>query len=380
MRPRSWWLVLLAMAIYAGVLYIAHPNPKATIDATPGSSASAQPMGDLALAQLWPRLGLSFQTFAQVPELLPKSTNAVYVSVEPQSGQYNTAHAKALVDYVKAGHEVIWVTSSPDTVTHLLKLTVNTTGTQKVHSVQIRTAGDYTLLRGLNFSASSELGGSGLKAADSLMVANNDIDVGAEFQFGKGELVVWTAPQVFENQAIGKAQNLQILWHFSEGKSILWDEYGHGIVAQGMWATLFGHGREGTLLLLLATVVAVVMGGSTRFGALRPAPDEQPRVDVELVHALAWHYRRRGLSKARQALLDGAVRRRLCKLYGMPGTASWEVLDTVVLPSLSPSLQQAYAQWRTEDGGDGMKAGRAAQRRKLRALQSLLYGLRETSE
>ncbi len=413
MKTRSWWLIFLALAVYAVVLYIVHPNPQATIDVTPGSSVSAEPMGDLAFARLWPRLGLSFQTFAQVPGLLPLDTKSVYVSVEPQSSRYDAADARDLLSFVAKGHEVVWVTSQNDAITKALQVTIapanhislpansanaanganpvvgasqasktsKPTTVRKVELVETNSTSRVsarTTLTGLNFPLSAELTGAGLKSAAERVVTTGGTTVGASFVHGKGKIVVWTVPTVFENQGIGTANNLQIPWHFLQKQNILWDEYGHGVVDQGLFQTLFGNGREGTLLLLLAAGVAYLFASNTRFGVIRGAPDERPRVDVELVHALAGHFMRRSLGDTREQLLDAAVRRRLSKMYGVPGTASWDVLDTVVLPGLPRRLGQAYARWRTVDNQDNRTLSRSARKRRLTALQSLMNDLDAT--
>lgn len=424
MKTRSWWLIFVALGIYAAVLYIVHPNPKATTDVTPGSSVSAEPMGDLALARLWPRLGLSFQTFAQVPGLLPQDTTATYVSVEPQSSKYAAADARDLLSFVAKGHDVIWVTNQNDAITKALQLTINAVNHAGAPSKAGNTASSagtvgrantaasgnalgtgnatsaansapasklttvktlefvntHTTLTGLDFALSANLTGAGLQSAVDKMNTVNGATVGAAFVHGKGHITVWTAPVVFENQGIGEAGNLQIPWRLLQGKNILWDEYGHGVVDQGLLQTLFGNGREGTLLLLLAAGVAYLFASNTRFGVIRRAPDETPRVDVELVHALAGHFMRRPLATAREALLDAAVRRRLSKTYGIPGTASWDVLDAVVLPGLPRRLAQAYARWRTVEtqDSDSRALSRSARKRRLTALQSFIRELDAT--
>ena len=410
MKTRSWWLIFLALAVYAVVLYIVHPNPQATIDVTPGSSVSAEPMGDLALARLWARLGLSFQTFAQVPGLLPLHTKSVYVSVEPQSSRYDAADARDLLSFVAKGHEVVWVTNQNDAITKALQVAIATanpvslpanaanaanaaigtfqaskashpTTVRKVVFVKTNATSRvsaHTSLTGLNFPLSKDLTGPGLQSAAERVVTTVGTTVGASFVHGKGKIVVWTVPTVFENQGIGTANNLQIPWHFLQKQNILWDEYGHGVVDQGLFQTLFGNGREDTLLLLLAAGVAYLFASNTRFGVIRGAPDERPRVDVELVHALAGHFMRRSLGDTREQLLDAAVRRRLSKMYGVPGTASWDVLDTIVLPGLPRRLGQAYARWRTVDNQDNRTLSRWARKRRLTALQSLMNDLDAT--
>lgn len=407
MKTRSWWLIFLALAVYAAVLYIVHPNPQATIDVTPGSSVSAGPMGDLALARLWPRLGLSFQTFAQVPGLLPLDTKSVYVSVEPQSSRYDAADARDLLSFVAKGHEVVWVTNQNDAITKALQVTIapghqvilpgnaveslvgtshasktsNLTTVRKVEFVETNATSrvsTFTPLTGLDFPLSVDLTGAGLQSAAERVITTGGTTVGASFVQGKGKIVVWTVPTVFENQGIGTANNLQIPWHFLQRQDILWDEYGHGVVDQGLFRTLFGNGREGTLLLLLAAGVAYLFASNTRFGVIHGAPDERPRVDVELVHALAGHFMGRSLGATRERLLDAAVRRRLSKMYGVPGTASWDVLDTVVLPGLPRRLGQVYARWRTVDNRDNGTLSRSARQRRLTALQSLMNDLDAT--
>jgi hypothetical protein len=227
---------------------------------------------------------------------------------------------------------------------------------------------------GLNFSLTSTLAGDGLNAAAERLVTDKGQTVGAVVTRGQGQVVVWSAPQLFENQAIGEAGNFQIPWYFLGDKGVLWDEYGHGVVQQGLWATLFGHGREGTLLLLLAAFLAFVLSGNTRFGPVRQPPDELPRLDLEFVEALGWHFSRRALGKQREKLLDAAVRRRLSTLYGLPKSASWDVLDSAVLPTLPEKLQQSYALWRTGEVEQMEELNRRDSRQRLSALAELLHG------
>ncbi|MBX5436853.1 MAG: DUF4350 domain-containing protein [Alicyclobacillaceae bacterium] len=339
MRVRTWWWALLAAAAYAGVLAWVGRSQAAALD-IPGSSTSAGPRGALAVAELWRRLGIPFSVWAQPPALLPADGRGSLVAVEPGLGQYPPQRARQLLAWVRQGHRLVWVADRPDAVLRQLGLAVVPTD-QRVASVmlvdsggrrsrprrrnpaaaQVRTeagavagapvrdaVGSWT---NLSFRARGVFTGSGLRQARQEVRTADGHILGAVLREGRGQVVVWSAPAVFENRSIGQRDNFRPVWWALAGQPLWWDEFGHGVVEHNLVGWMFSGPRAWSLLPLLCAAAVYLWGASVRFGRPRHHPGDEPRPGTEWVDALAWHLGRPKLRAYAVELAAAAIERRL---------------------------------------------------------------------
>jgi hypothetical protein len=312
MKKRRAWLVVALFLVYGGLLYVVNLSKPTQGTGVPGASDSSLPTGTLAYARLWPKLGMNFSVWTKPPYFLDNQDRRTLVSVSPDKSVYNDKAVNALLSWVSQGHHLIWVTNQDDKLVSALHLDI--TSTPKAHVTQLwvhSTGGTDERIWHLDMESDASISGQGLNhSTATYRLANGDV-LGARLSYGKGDVTLWTVPSVWENVAIGKGENLQIPWQLSERRDVLFDEYGHGVVSGGMFATTFGHGREVSLWLFILALILYAWLGMTRFG--RPVPHlmEGPRLGTEFLDAFAWHLRQSKLYEGSLSLLKSAVLRRL---------------------------------------------------------------------
>jgi hypothetical protein len=123
-----------------------------------------------------------------------------------------------------------------------------------------------------------------------------------------------------------------------------------------MLGTVFGGGRQLSLVLLFAALALYGWFGLVRFGTPRTDMG-QPRLGTDFRHALAWHLRQPKLRAYQLALLERAVVRRLAERLGMPADTPAALVDQQVAAYPDGELNRRYADWRTR-----VAAARAAGR------------------
>ena len=170
--------------------------------------------------------------------------------------------------------------------------------------------------------------------------------VGAKYRVGRGTLLLWTAPSLWENRDVGQAGNFRLLWSIIGNRPLLWDEYGHGVETQGTFAFTFGHGRQFAAWLLALAAIVYVWGAIVRFGRPVLHEVESPRLGTDFMDALAWHLRSPGQRAYSAALLADSVRRRLARQVGLLAEAPWSQVDAALTRTRVLALQSPYQSWR----------------------------------
>lgn len=380
MNRGGWWVAILAVAAYVSVLVTVNHVRGPTDVQIPGSSTSAAPHGTLAVASLWRDLGLPFTVWSQLPAFLPVQSRAVFVSVDPAQGQYRAQDFTALRQWVRAGHEVVWVTAAPDDAIWS-QFRVGPVGVRPRSERQLtaqtsqRGVGGTTpvqVWRQLRFSSQTSLSGPGLKTATMTYRTPDGRIVGAQYRVGRGTFLLWTAPSLWENSDVGQAGNFRLLWSFIGNRPLLWDEYGHGVETQGTFAFTFGHGRQFAAWLLALAAIVYVWGAIVRFGRPVLHDVESPRLGTDFMDALAWHLRSPGQRAYSAALLADAVRRRLARQVGLLAEAPWSQVDAALTRTRVLALQSPYQSWRDawSTWQDGHRDGR-----QWRAFLSATHGV-----
>lgn len=325
MRRWSTLVIGLVVLCYAAIVWgveVSKPKPST---GPAGSSQSVDATGSLAVSRLWGRLGLSFQPWAQVPGLLP-DTSDVFVSVSPDGRQYRVRQARDLLQWVRAGHDAVWVTQTMDSVLATEGLAVHPVHTP-VRTAYVRRGGQRsTLVIRLAMQRASYLSGPPLAHARVKVDTPQGV-IAAEFPIGRGHLWVCSTPAAFFNGTIGQRDNFRLVWLLLGNRGVLWDEYGHGMVAQSLVQTTFSQGRQWSLVWFAAAAAAFIWMAMTRFG--RPMQDvsEAERHHGEWLAALAHQLGRPKLRSLRDSLLSDNLERRLGREITAPlGKAAYQTL------------------------------------------------------
>ncbi len=351
MKVRNWILAVLALVAYGAIAYAM--RPATTGPPIAGSSISARPEGSLALARLWRQLGHSVQPWQQVPELLPADTKSVFVAVEPDTSAFRDKDVESLRRWVQQGHVVIWVSEEGcPLISGLAVKQQSGAASAPIREVMVVdgkaavSAKPLATWNHLDFRPSVRISNPSVGRPERLFQTPAGDTIGAEYKLGRGTVVYWTASAVWENQAIGLGDNLRIPWELLKEQDILWDEFGHGQVAQSTLGAMFGGGRQLSLALFGLALLLYGWFGLVRFGTPRSDVDTQPRLGTDFRHALAWHLRQPKLRAYQLALLERAVRRRLAERLGMPENSSATAVDAQVAAYPDGELNRRYAAWR----------------------------------
>lgn len=362
----TWFAIGVFLCAYVAVLVITQSTTprSAASGLSPGSSASAARQGSLAVARLWSQLQLPFQAWEKPPNLLPLDTHATFVSIEPSVRQYPPALAAALLAWVRAGHTLVLSSSGSDPILHALHL-VTRHHSDTITEIRALTQGTRTSVwRSLALPVAFDLAGSGLQNAQRKYESQSGAVIGAQIAVGHGRVIVWSAPAAFENGFIGRMQNLQVAWHVLGRQPILWDEFGHGVVAGGFVRQMFGGGRMDSLGFLAMAALLYGFASFVRFGRPRTHATDAPRQGTEFLDALAIHLQNPHLRNYLVELLAGVVWRRMSHRLGSQanaatsglqgsGTLPWDWLDMMVARSEPSPVRVRYQAWRhaTERNG-----------------------------
>ena len=137
------------------------------------------------------------------------------------------------------------------------------------------------------------LAGGALDGAHAVFAGDRGASVAFRRE-GKGEVVLLSCPEVFQNGFLGKADHLALLGRLAgEARPVVFDEFVHGVEIQTGALEILRHWGLGPFLLMaLLAALAVAWRGRVRTG---PPEDDarETRVEaVDLLDSLALLYRR----------------------------------------------------------------------------------------
>jgi|GEM_PF-5591947 len=336
MRGRMWWLGGILFCGYVAMVLINPAAPGQKLN-TPASTYASGPNGTMALELLWQKLRLPWSDWEQVPALLPADSQAVFVSALPDDGVYNAKDVDTILHYAAEGHSVLWVDDGQDSLFSKLAVTISGTGVQqtihtlvKVHEPvrldssisptvsTLSTTTHATQFSNLDATADAWLTGAGLKQASVLYETPEGHVVGAEFSRGKGNVMLWSMPSIWENATVDKGSNFRLVWDLVGNRGILWDEYGHGYARQSTLGWMFHGWKALAAMVGLLALLLYLYRNLWRFGPVRnPAPGTTMAA-TDYVEAVAWHLNRREL---RPSQFVEIVRLTRLRLSGVPLTA-----------------------------------------------------------
>ncbi|MGA7614373.1 MAG: DUF4350 domain-containing protein [Thermoanaerobaculia bacterium] len=136
------------------------------------------------------------------------------------------------------------------------------------------------------------LDGSGLARTHTILLSDGH-PVLVRAPLGRGDVILFSLPEAFENQHLAKADNLALLVELTGGRPVYFDEFAHGVSAGNGIAELLTVWNLGPLLVLL--VIAAILSAWRR-GTRIGRPDDRTRDSrseaVDMVDSLAILYDR----------------------------------------------------------------------------------------
>lgn len=357
MSRRVWFWVGGLLTLYLGVgLWTAH-QPAKPMD-LPGSTFAAGPHGTMALEQLWKRIGLPFETWEQIPGFLPAGSRSVFVSVAPDTANYRTQDVNSLLQYAADGHTVIWASDGNDPIYRDLHIDLQQIPTTTVRTVTLSSStsegsgadSQVSSVRGklsdLSFSVQQDFAGSGLQQARQLYKTPDGDVIGAVITHGKGTVVLWSAPGIWENGSIGKQNNLRLAWSLIGNKGVLWDEYGHGYATTSTLGWMF-HGNAAVAEVLLSVALLLYLYRNFwRFGPIRNPLDDRPMLGTDLMDSLTWQLRRRRLRDEQFRQLVKVTEYRIARDNHHRGELTTNAAQQRVENSRNQALGTTWQKWR----------------------------------
>jgi hypothetical protein len=154
---------------------------------------------------------------------------------------------------------------------------------------------------------------------------------------GRGEVLLLAAPEVLENESLGKGDHLGLLEAVAEtGRPIIFDEWVHGLdMEEGLLEQLLEWGLGPTLVCVALSLALVLWRGRTRLGPEEEDAPEARSEAVDLVDSMAQLYDR-ALSRrdAAHLHLEG-LRRAVSLRTGLTGADLAKRLE-VLLGGFTP--------------------------------------------
>ncbi|QQE77772.1 DUF4350 domain-containing protein [Alicyclobacillus sp. SO9] len=340
MKFRMWMVVSGLLVVYLAVgLWTTSVSSK-PVDIA-GSALSSGQQGSMALERTWRQLRLPWENWEQIPGFLPKSSNSVYVSVEPQQSVYQPQDVSALLHFASAGNTVIFAVSQQDAVLQKLNVSVNPISEHTVRTL----SGPHKKWSNTSFTTADELNGAGLQVAQKLWRDGQGNVLGAVFKQGNGSMVLWAAPSVWENGTIDKGDNFQFVWNLIGNRKVFWDEYGHGLSSQSLIKWMFHGWRLLALILFILALFLYLYKNLWRFGPVRNPQLEPPMQGTDFMDALAWQMTRPALRRNQYEHLVPLVQKRLAQHGRYRGVATIEAATKWIEARRAPELSAVWQAW-----------------------------------
>lgn len=154
--------------------------------------------------------------------------------------------------------------------------------------------------------------------------------------WGKGKILVSSAPSMLSNKLVGKTEawgNFQFFanWLATTNGDIFFDEVSHGYKNGSNVFIYFLRGPAGFVTLqILALLILAILGSHQRFGRIEKLRDARKIADSEYISGLANTYQRASARRAALEIIHQNLHNRLSKLMAVsphePGERLLEVL------------------------------------------------------
>jgi hypothetical protein len=306
--PRLEWVIFAASVVL--LVLLGYERHRVTTPAPPStfSTYDAGPNGYAALFAVMRRAGVAVRRFERPLGLLDRDLRTLVISAyqtDPSSNPLDAHDASALRRFVAGGGRLVMVGPAA--------------GAPGVKGKPIPAVARRAVPVGSNPLTDGVHGVEGPIAAvmpfsereGVPLLANRAGIVALAYAYGKGEVVVVTAPALFSNANLQRAGNAAFAYDLIAGHGpAAFDEYVHGYDAgAGLWAVLPAPVRA-AIWIALAVLLLAIVGENVPFAPPLVESSSDERGGAAYLEAMATLMRRARAQRAVAAFFAHDARRR----------------------------------------------------------------------
>ncbi len=324
-RHHIWWQLSILVAISALAVYVGSAFDEQIQNYIPeqrvlSSIFNKKPSGLSGLSELLKKVGLSAH-----PWLLPyrnlRSAHGMLVIIAPSTSPAEF-EAEQILNWVHTGNDLIYLDHFSFKMTRRLleKLSLNIADSTELRDESVpvdATKAVFAHVPGLTLTSDTMITGG------QPVVSFNDKAIFSELKYGKGRILIGTAPNLCANRRLSERNNwanFQFLvnWMSTATGDIMFDERCHGFSESGNVFVVLGRSPWGAVFLQVMLLLAVgVYSASKRFGATSVALDLRKISNLEFINGLSNAYRRAKANSAIYEITGQALRNRLSKFLSI---------------------------------------------------------------
>ena len=324
-RSRIWWqlsvlILVSAVAVYVGSAFDEQIQNYLPEQRVLTSIFNRKPSGLSGLSEVLKKVGLTAH-----PWLLPyrnlQKAHGMLVIVAPSTSPAEF-EAEQILNWVHAGNDLIYLDHFSFKMTRRLleKIDLNITDGKDLHDETVPVDATKALFAHVpNLTLTSDTNITGGKP----VVSVNDKAIFSELKYGKGRILVGTAPSLCANQNLSERNNwtnFQFLvnWMSTATGDIMFDERCHGFSESGNVFVVLSRSPWGAVFLQAMLILGVgIYSCSKRFGATAVVNDTRKISNLEFINGLSNAYRRAKANGAIYEITGQTLRNRLCKLLSI---------------------------------------------------------------
>ncbi|HEY9679502.1 MAG TPA: DUF4350 domain-containing protein [Drouetiella sp.] len=320
-----WWqlgilVAVSAIAVYASSAFDEQIQGYLPEQRSISSTFNKKPSGLSGLAEVLRKVGLSAH-----PWLLPyrnlHNEHGTLVIIAPQQSPAEF-EAEQILAWVEAGNSLVYLDHFSFKMTRKLleKIDVTVSDNADVHDEKIPVDATNSLFAHvpkLTLTTDTMVsGGTPLVLVDKKPVFS-------ELHYGKGKILVGTAPNICANRELGDKSswsNFQFLvnWLSTVHGDIMFDERCHGFSQSKNVFVVLASSPWGAVLAQVFLILAVaICSASQRFGALKQVNESRKISNLEFITGLSNAYLR---AKANNAIFEITalnLRNKICKMLSI---------------------------------------------------------------
>lgn len=254
------------------------------------------------------------------PNLLGSNKeNQMLILTEPLKTP-NSEEMQAYTKYMEAGHVILLLKKNPKDFFHLGTTAIQTGNTSKnVTTVTSSTGQSYQAKISSPFRLKA-------KKEDKILLSDQEGVIALKRAFGKGELIVSTAPEWIMNENITDYDHTNLLLSlFNEGNpdTIMFHQYIQGGENTVTWIGLYPKWFLVFMLQGIIIVALLLWQNGKRFGPIYLPREETVRFSDEKIRALAFWYTRSKSYHESLKIQSQYVRMLMQEKWGIPFNTQW---------------------------------------------------------
>ncbi|CAN5360718.1 hypothetical protein BH10CYA1_BH10CYA1_33500 [soil metagenome] len=323
-RQICWQLSVLilvsAIAVYVGSAFDEQIQNYLPEQRVLSSIFNKKPSGLSGLSEVLKKVGLTAH-----PWLMPyrnlRNAHGMLVIIAPSTSPAEF-EAEQILKWVHAGNDLIYLDHFSFKMTRRLleKINLEIADGKDLHDEAVPVDATKELFAHVpTLTLTSDTNITGGKP----VVSVNDKAIFSELKYGKGRILVGTAPTLCANRRLSERNNwanFQFLvnWMSTASGEIMFDERCHGFSESGNVFVVLGRSPWGAVFLQAMLILGVgIYSSSKRFGATTVVLDARKISNLEFINGLSNAYRRAKAHGAIYEITGHALRNRLCKLLSI---------------------------------------------------------------